>query len=113
MLHANYFKIDTRNMNALYHHSITIGLSDGFSISRRVEQRIVYLLTEVLRHDDESVSMASKYYDLLVSVKPLAIHEFPHTNDIRYFDDDERQARPDPEAGSTRRGPTIYPVKID
>ncbi len=111
-LQANYFKVVTRNVSQLYRYSLSIEIPNGGTISRRVKERIVYVLTEILRSFDSSVPVATNKHDLLVSVRPLPIGAFPLTIDIKHFDEDELQARPHPEPGSNRHGPTIYLAEI-
>jgi hypothetical protein len=72
----------------------------------------VYLPNEALKCYSNSVPLATNYHDLLVSVRRLPIQDFPHTISIRYFDEDERQPRPDPGPGDNRRVPTTHPVEI-
>jgi N-terminal domain of argonaute/Argonaute linker 1 domain len=112
-LETNFFEIDTKNVERFYHYGLTIEVPDGGSISCRVKQRIVYLLVKELKGYDNSVPVATNYHDLLVSVQPVSIQQFPHTVHIRYYDEDERQARPDPEPGSSRWGPMTYSVEIN
>lgn len=89
-LQANYFEVDIENATNFYRYRLPVETPDGVSgISRRVKQRIVHLLTEELKRYERSVPVAPNYHDILVSVQPLPILEFPHTINIKYFDEDE------------------------
>lgn len=77
-----------------------------------MKQGIVSLLTETLKRYNNSVPLAAKYQDLLVSVRQHPIQDSPHTICIRYFDEDTRQRRPDPGPEDNCRGPTTYLVEI-
>jgi N-terminal domain of argonaute/Argonaute linker 1 domain len=112
-LQANYFKVDLEPVEILHRYSVEIKLPEDKSVSRRVKQRIVYLLVLELKRISKNIPIATNYHDLLVTVQKLSIEQFPHTVEIKYYDEDERQPRPDPEPGSDRNGPIVYNVKVD